>query len=420
VGRAFGYLGPGFITGASDDDPSGIATYAQAGAQFGYGMLWTLAFTLPLMTAVQEASARIGLVTNKGLASIIRKRYGAGFVVSTAVLLGIANTINVGADIAGMAAAARLLVPVPPAILATGFAVVILALELFVGYDRYTSILKWLALALLAYPLVAILASVPWRTVLVSTVVPHISLDTGFVFVLTAVLGTTISPYLFFWEAAQEVEDVTHLKQTGRRVSKTRLARRMRVDNAAGMVVSNVIGWFLIVVAAAVLNAHGVTNVGSAADAAKALAPLVHSFPHSGFIASAIFAAGIIGLGALAVPVLAGSASYAFAEALGWRRGLDRKVVEAPRFYAVIVVAIVVGLAITFTGVDPIRLLVWSAVINGVVAAPMVVVIGRIAADGALMGKHRSGRVANVLITVTAIAMGLCAVATIVGLFLTH
>ncbi len=413
-------MGPGFITGASDDDPSGIATYAQAGAQFGYGMLWTLAFTLPLMTAVQEASARIGLVTNQGLASIMRKRYGAGFVVSTAVLLGIANTINVGADIAGMAAAARLLVPVPPAILATGFAVVILALELFVGYDRYTSILKWLALALLAYPLVAILASVPWGTVLVSTVVPHISFNAGFVFVLTAVLGTTISPYLFFWEAAQEVEDVTHLKQTGRRVSKTRLARRMRVDNAAGMVVSNVIGWFLIVVAAAVLNAHGVTNVGSAADAAKALAPLVHSFPHSGFIASAIFAAGIIGLGLLAVPVLAGAASYAFAEALGWRRGLDRKVADAPRFYAVIVVAIVVGLAITFTGVDPIRLLVWSAVINGVVAAPMVVVIGRIAADKALMGKHRSGRVANVLITVTAIAMGLCAIATIVGVVITR
>ena len=381
-------------------------------------MLWTLAFTLPLMTAVQEASARIGLVTDRGLAAIIRERYGAKLVVSTAILLGIANTINVGADIAGMAAAARLLVPVPQAILATGFAVVILALEVFVGYDRYTSILKWLALTLLAYPLVALLASVHWGTALLSTLVPHLSLQGGFVFMLTAVLGTTISPYLFFWEASQEVEDVARRRRIPGRTSKVGLARRMRVDNAAGMVTSNLIGWFVIVVAAAVLNGHGITNVASAADAAKALAPLVSAFPHAGFVASAIFAAGIIGLGAIAVPVLAGAASYAFAEALGWRRGLDRKVGEAPRFYAVIAAAIIVGLAITFTGVDPIRLLVWSAVINGIVAVPMVAVIGRIASDRKLMGRHRSSRVTNILIGVTAVAMGLCAVATAVSVFL--
>jgi Mn2+/Fe2+ NRAMP family transporter len=391
----------------------------QAGAQYGYGMLWPLTFTLPLMTAVQEASARIGLVTDQGLAAMMRKRYGAPFVVSAAALLGIANTINVGADIAGMAAAARLLVPLPQAILATAFALAILGLEVFVGYDRYNAILKWLALALLAYPLVALLTSVPWTTVLVATVVPHVSLNGGFVFVLTAVLGTTISPYLFFWEASQEVEDVEKVRQRRRRVSRIGLARRMRVDNAAGMVVSNVIGWFLIVVAATVLHAHGVTNIATAADAAKALAPLVNSFPHAGLVASGIFAAGIIGLGALAVPVLAGAASYAFAEAFDWRRGLDRKVGEAPRFYAVIAAAIIVGLAISFTRIDPIRLLVWSAVINGVVAVPMVVVVGRIAADRAVMGRLKSGTLSNVLIAVTAVAMGLCAAATLVALVIT-
>ncbi len=382
-------------------------------------MLWTLPFTLPLMTAVQEACARIGIVTGEGLAALMRKRYGAKLVVPAAVLLGVANTINVGADIAGMAAAARLLVPLPPALMATAFALVILALEVFIGYDRYSSILKWLALALLAYPLVALLAEVPWRTVLVSTVVPHFKLDGGFVFMLTAVLGTTISPYLFFWQASQEVEDVEHLQQRRRRFSKARLTRRMRVDNATGMVLSNVIAWFLIVVAAAVLNAHGVSNIGTAADAAKALAPLVHSFPHAGLIASAIFATGVIGLGALAVPVLAGSASYAFSEAFDWRRGLDQKLEEAPRFYAVIAVAIVLGLAISFTSINPIRLLVWSAVINGIAAAPLVVVVGRIAADKKVMGQHRSGRASNVLVGITAVGMGICAVATVLGLFLT-
>jgi Mn2+/Fe2+ NRAMP family transporter len=318
-----------------------------------------------------------------------------------------------------MAAAARLIVPVPAWVLATAFAAVILALEVFVGYDRYAAILKWLALAMLAYPLVAIIASVRWGTALVSTIVPHVRLDGGFIFVLTAVLGTTISPYLFFWEASQEVEDIEQLKHRRRRFSKVGLARKMRVDNAAGMVMSNLIAWFLIVVAATVLNAHGVTNIATAADAAKALQPLVKSFPHAGLIASAIFATGIIGLGALAVPVLAGAASYAFAEAFGWRKGLDRSVNEAPRFYAVIAVAIALGLAITFTGLDPIRLLVWSAVINGIVAVPMIVVVGRVAADRAVMGRHRSRRLSNVLIGITAVAMAFCAVATVLGIFLT-
>jgi len=380
-------------------------------------MLWALSFTLPMMTAVQEASARIGLVTGEGLAAIIRKRYGAAFVIGCAVLLGIANTINVGADIAGMAAAARLIVPVVPQWIAGAvFAMVILGLEVWVGYDRYSSMLKWLAVAMLAYPIVALISSVHWGTVVTSTIIPHPRLDWSYVFILTAVLGTTISPYLFFWEASQEVEDVEHIRQRRRLVSKRRLTRKMRVDNAAGMIMSNLIAWFVMIVAAAVLNAHGITNVNSAADVAKALEPLVKSFPDAGFIAGAIFAVGIIGLGALAVPVLAGAASYAFSEAFGWNRGLDRSVREAPAFYAVIAVAIVIGLAITLTGINPIQLLVWSAVINGIVAAPLVIVVGRIASDRGLMGQHRSGKVSNVLVSLTAVAMGLCALATIVGL----
>lgn len=393
----------------------------QAGAQYGYGLLWTLPFTLPLMTAVQEASARIGLVTGKGLAAVIRQRYGARIVVPAAVLLGIANTINVGADIAGMAAAARLLVPIPQALLATALGLVILGLEIFVGYARYTSILKWLCLAMLAYPLVAIIAHVQWGKVLVATLVPHVSLDGSYVFVLTAVLGTTISPYLFFWEASQEVEEVKGGRSsTGRKPSKTELTRRMRIDNAIGMVMSNVIAWFLIVVSATVLNAHGVTNVRSAADAARALEPLVKSFPHAGVLASGIFAVGIIGLGAIAVPVLAGAASYAFSEAFGWRHGLDRSLREAPAFYGVIAVAIAGGLAIVYTGLDPVRLLVWSAVINGIVAVPMIVIVGRLAANRQVMGRHRSGRTSNVLIAITAIAMGVAAVATVIGIFAGH
>ncbi len=384
-------------------------------------MLWTLALTLPLMTAVQEASARIGLATGKGLGAVIRERYGARIVIPAAVLLGIANTINVGADIAGMAAAARLLVPVPQYVLATVMTLAILGLEVFVGYARYTSFLKWLALALLAYPLVAIISNVQWGSVLQATVVPHIAFNSGYVFVLTAVLGTTISPYLFFWQSSQEVEEAKERKTSrGRTPTKKELTRRMRIDNAVGMVMSNVIAWFLIVVSATVLNAHGITNVGSAADAAKALAPLVKGFPHAGLVASGIFALGIVGLGALAVPVLAGSASYAFSEAFGWRRGLDRSLREAPAFYGVIAIAFAGGLAIVFTGLDPVRLLVWSAVINGLVAAPMILIVARLAGNKAVMGKQRSGRTSKILLAITALAMGGCAVATIAGLFTGH
>jgi Mn2+/Fe2+ NRAMP family transporter len=373
------------------------------------------------MIAIQEACARIGLVTGKGIAAIIRQRYGKKVVIGVALLLAVANTINVAADVAAMAAALRLLVPVPQAIAAAGFAIGVLVLEVFVGYERYSSILKWLALSLLTYPLVAVISKVPWGTVLTATVVPHVSFNAGFVFLLTAILGTTISPYLFFWEEAQEVEEVKKIKAKQRdRFSRRRVASRMRIDNAFGMIVSNLIGWFILVVSATVLHQQGVTHIRTAADAARALQPLVSGFPHAGTIAGGIFAMGIIGLGALAVPVLAGSASYALADAFGWRAGLDRSVREAPWFYAVIALAVLIGLAIDFTGLDPINLLVWTAVINGFVAVPLIFIIGRIASDRNLMGAHSSGRLSRIVVPLTGGLMAVAAVATIVGLLQGH
>ena len=415
--RLLSFVGPGFITGASDDDPSGIATLSQSGAQFGYGLLWTTTLTLPLMIAIQEACARIGLVTGTGIAGIIRDRYGRRIVVTVALFLALANTINIAADVAAMAAALRLLVPVPQVVAAAVFAIAVLLVEVFVGYARYASILKWLALSLLAYPMVAVISKVPWGTVLSATVIPHLSFDSGFIFLLTAILGTTISPYLFFWEAAQEVEEVKEIKRKrGARWSRRRVARRMRVDNAFGMIVSNLIGWFILVVSATVLHQQGVTQIRTASDAARAIEPLVSGFPHAGTIAGGIFAIGIIGLGALAVPVLAGSASYAFADAFGWRAGLSRNLREAPGFYAVIALAVLIGLAIDFTGLDTISLLVWAAVINGVVAVPVIFIVGRIAADRRLMGEHASGRLSRVVVPVTGVLMGVSAIATVFGL----
>ncbi len=373
------------------------------------------------MIAIQEACARIGLVTGNGIAAIIRQRYGVKVVAGVALLLAIANTINVAADLAAMGAALRLLVPVPQAIAAAAFAIAVLAAEVFIGYERYASILKWLALSLLTYPLVAAISSVPWGTVLAATVVPHISLDAGFVFLVTAILGTTISPYLFFWQASQQVEEdkETRRKEPGR-WTRRKVAKRMRIDNAFGMVVSNLIGWFILVVSATVLHREGVNQIRTAADAAKALEPLVRSFPHAGTIAGGVFALGIIGLGALAVPVLAGSASYAAADAFGWRAGLNRSVREAPGFYAVIALAVLLGLVIVFTGVDPIGLLVWSAVINGFVAVPLIFIISRIATDRKLMGSHASGRLSRTVVPLTGVLMALSAVATAGGLFMKH
>jgi NRAMP (natural resistance-associated macrophage protein)-like metal ion transporter len=407
-------LGPGLTTGAADDDPSGIATYSQTGAQFGYGQLWTALYMLPFMAAVQEACARIGLVTGKGIAAVVKEHYSKPVLYAVVSLVVIANTINIGADIGAMAAAAQLLVPLSLIILTLFFTVTILVLEIFTSYKVYSKILKWLALALLAYPITVFIVHQPWGTVLKATVVPHFEFNFAFLFIITGVLGTTISPYMFFWEASQEVEE-----QKDRGVAivngKPKISwgsiRRMRVDNNAGMIISEITTWCILLVAATVLHGSGVTDVKTAADAAKALEPLVHSFPHAGFLAKLIFSIGIIGLGLLAVPVLSGSAAYAVSEAFNWDSGLNLKLKKAHGFYGIITISTLIGLTINFVGIDPVKALVYAAVLNGVAAVPLLFLIARIARNQTIMGEFRSKALSNGLLWFTFIAMGAASVA---------
>jgi NRAMP (natural resistance-associated macrophage protein)-like metal ion transporter len=365
-------LGPGLTTGAADDDPSGIATYSQTGAQFGYGQLWTALYMLPFMAAVQEACARIGLVTGKGICAVVKQHYSKKVLYTVVGLVVVANTINIGADIGAMASAAQLLVPGPFILFTLVFTVIILLLEIFTSYRTYSKILKWLAVTLLAYPLTLFIVNQPWATVLKATITPHFEFSFAFLFIITGVLGTTISPYMFFWEASQEVEEQ---REEGRifhgkpQVSWLHI-KKMRIDNNFGMLFSEFATWSIIVVGATVLHKSGVTDVKTAADAAKALEPLVHSFPNAGFLAKLIFSVGIIGLGLLAVPVLSGSAAYAVCEAFKWKSSLNLKLKRAPAFYTVICSATVIGLLINFIGIDPVKALVYAAVLNGVAAVP--------------------------------------------------
>ncbi|HYK75388.1 MAG TPA: divalent metal cation transporter [Daejeonella sp.] len=406
-------LGPGLTTGAADDDPSGIATYSQTGAQFGYGQLWTALFMLPFMTAVQEACARIGLVTGKGLASVVKKHYSRWVLYLVVGLVVIANTINIGADIGAMAEAARLLIPLPFAVLTLFFVSTILLLEIFTTYKFYSKVLKWLALTLLAYPITVFMVDQPWAVVLRATVTPHVELNFEFLFVITGVLGTTISPYMFFWEASQEVEEEKehHLIKNGKPNISWHHIHLMRLDNNWGMVMSEITTWCIILVGGTVLNANGVTDIKTAADAAKALEPLVQSFPNAGFLAKLIFSIGIIGLGLLAVPVLSGSAAYAVSEAFNWKAGLNLKLKRAHGFYGIITIATMIGLMINFIGIDPVKALVFAAVLNGVAAVPLLFLIARIARNKDIMGEYKSGLLSQVLLWITFLGMGAAAVA---------
>jgi NRAMP (natural resistance-associated macrophage protein)-like metal ion transporter len=401
-------IGPGVITGAADDDPSGIATYTQTGAQFGYGQLWTAFFTLPFMVAIQEACARIGAVTGKGIAAVIKERYSRWVLYGTITLVLIANTINIGADLGAMGAAAHLVIPLNTTILILLFTALILALEIFTSYRAYARILKWLVLALLSYPITVFLVHEPWGTLLRATLIPHIEFSFAFLFIITGVIGTTISPYMFFWEASEEIEE-----EREKRIKKVTpvFMRRLRIDNFFGMLSSNIATWCIIVVGATVLNAHGIMNVGTAADAAKALLPLVDTFPNAGLLAQLIFAVGIIGLGLLAVPVLSASASYALAEAFNWREGLNLKFRRAHGFYGVITIATIIGLMINFVGIDPIKALVFTAVFNGVAAVPLIFIIARIARDPEIMGEYRSGWLSNIFVWGTFALMATSAIA---------
>lgn len=407
-------LGPGLITGAADDDPSGIATYSQTGAQFGYGQLWTALFMLPLQTAIQEACARIGAVTGKGITAVVKTHYSKKVLYAVVFLVLIANTINIGADIGAMAEAAHLIIPVNFAILALAFTALVLVLEIFITYKKYVRILKWLCLFLLAYPLTLFIIEEPWWTILKATFIPHFEFSFPFLFIITGVLGTTISPYLFFWQASEEVEEerARHLIKKGGipRISK-RFIRNLRIDNFIGMLFSEFGTWSIIIVGASVLHTHGVTDIKTAADAAKALEPLVQTFPHAGHLAKMIFALGIIGLGLLSVPVLAGSAAYALSEAFNWREGLNLKFKRAHGFYGIITIATLIGLCINFIGIDPIKALVYAAVINGVLAVPLIFVIALIARNEQIMGQYRSGHLSTILIWMTFISMTIAATA---------
>jgi len=377
-------LGPGLITGAADDDPSGIATYSQVGAGFGYGILWTAFFTFPLMVGIQTVSARIGRVTGQGLAANIRRHYPPWLLYGIVVLLLLANTINIAADIGAMGAALKLLIGGPAHWYAIAFGLVSLVLQIFVPFPRYAPILKALTLALLAYVATVFVVKVPWSEVFFQTFMPSLSLKADYVVAVVAVFGTTISPYLFFWQASQEVEDQRAAPGEEALIKAPEQARaelqRIKIDTYVGMGFSNLVAFFIMLTAVVTLHLHGTTDIQTSAQAAQALRPLAGDF------AFALFSAGIIGTGLLAVPILAGSAAYAVAEAFKWPIGLGLQFVQARGFYAIVIVATILGVALNFTSIDPIKALFWSAVINGVIAVPIMAVMMLMAVRGDIMG----------------------------------
>ena len=382
-------LGPGLVTGASDDDPSGIATYSQVGAQFGYGLLWTMLFSYPLMTAIQEISAQIGRVTGHGIAGNLRRHYAPVWMYVMVGLVLVANTINLGADIGAMGAAVKLLVGGPALLYAALFAVASVLLEVFLPYDKYAKLLKWLCLALFAYVATVFVIHVPWGRALRSTVIPSFSWKTEYVTSIVAVLGTTISPYLFFWQAEEEVEiekaNPTDLPLKRNPKEAPSQLHRIRVDTYTGMAFSNLVAYFIILTAAVALNAHvpPITDIQTSTDAAKALKPVAGPF------AGLLFALGIVGTGLLALPVLAGSAAYAVGEALRWPVGLNREPLRARGFYGIIAAATLIGLSLNFSilHLDPIKALFWSAVLNGVVAGPIMILMMLMASNAKIMGQ---------------------------------
>jgi NRAMP (natural resistance-associated macrophage protein)-like metal ion transporter len=403
-------MGPGLITGASDDDPSGIATYSQAGAQFGYTMGWTLLFTYPLMCAIQLISAHVGRVTGRGLAGNMRRHYPAPLLYLLVGLLVVANTINIGADLGAMAAALHLLVDGPVLVYVVGFAVVTVLLEVVVRYSRYVSVLRWLTLSLFAYVATVFVVGVPWLTVARNLVLPHISFSGDYLTVIVGVFGTTISPYLFFWQASEEVEDEKEDPNAKPLIEAPHQApaqmARMQLDTIVGMGFSNLIALFIILTTAATLNAHGVTDIQTSSQAAEALRPIAGRF------AFTVFAMGIIGTGLLALPVLAGSVAYAVGEALHWRVGLAARPGRARAFYGTIAAATFVGAVLNFTPLDPIKALFWSAVVNGVAAVPIMVMIMLMASRRKVMGQFKLtpwlktlGWLATAVMAAAAIAM---------------
>lgn len=409
-------LGPGLTTGASDDDPSGIATYSQTGAQFGFHFLWLALWTFPLSAIVQEMCARIGLVTGRGLAGNIRVMFSKRILYTCALLLFVTNAINIGADLGAMAKAAQLLNPkLNFGVLVVGFSAVSLFLQIFTPYVRYARYLKWLALVLLAYVFSAILAHLDWSTVLKNGVIPQFSFHKDQFIILCAVLGTTISPYLFFWQTSQEVEEqilqgkVTLRERSGATASSD--IKSMRVDVWSGMFLSELVMFFIIAACGGILYTHGVTNITSAAQAAEALRPFAGNATYF------LFAGGIIGTGMLAIPVLAGASSYTLSESFRWREGLYRSLSQARAFYGVIIISMIIGLAINFLGIDPIKALIYSAFLNGVVAPIILALIVIISSDKKVMGRWTNKRSTTIAGWAITAVMSIAGIGGIIALF---
>ena len=410
--RTLKKLGPGLVTGAADDDPSGIATYSQAGAQYGFGLLWTIVLTYPLMAGIQMICARIGLVTGKGLASNMKRCYPKALTLPLIALLLIANTINIGADLAAMSDAVKLVVGGPRHLYSVIIGLACLLLQVLIPYHRYLPILKWLTLSLFAYVGTVFASHVDWSHVVSETLMPHISLNANYVLLVVGVFGTTISPYLFFWQAAEEVEDIADIPSRHALLDKPQQADkqldRVRVDTIMGMGFSNVISFFIILTTAATLFPAGIHSIQTSAEAAAALRPIAGEF------AFMLFAMGIIGTGLLAIPVLAGAGAYAVAELMDKPASLKLSAWSAKHFYGVIVISTLIGVALDFSGIDPIKALIWSAVINGIVAVPLMMAVMHMSSSSKIMGDFTItgkikwlGWLATALMTVTAIILGL-------------
>ena len=408
-GQWFKKLGPGLITGAADDDPSGIATYSQAGAQFGLNMLWTVVFTYPLMAGIQMISARIGRVSGHGLASNIRQHYPAWLLYSIVGLLLIANTINIAADIAAMADALKLLMGGRIHFYAIGIGLLSLLLQILIPYRRYVRVLKWLTLSLMAYVATVFVVQIPWLQVLRASLWPHLSWQPQYVMTVVAVFGTTISPYLLFWQASQEVEE--QLMNPGQEplIVAPKQApdnfKRIKIDTYIGMGFSNLVAFFIILTTAVTLNLHGITDIQTSAEAARALRPIAGEFAYF------LFSAGIIGTGLLAIPVLAGSAAYAMAGAFKWSSSLALEPMRAKGFYSIIATSTLIGVALCFTAIDPIKALYWSAVINGVISVPIMILMLLMASRAEIMGKFTLNPALKLMGWLCAVVMAVAVIA---------
>jgi len=413
--KIFKIIGPGFVTGAADDDPSGVATYSQTGARFGFSQLWLSIFSFPFMIVIQQMCGRIGMVTGKGLAGVIRTHYSKWVLYFAVSLLLITNTINIGADLGAMASSAEMLLGLPFIFWLCLMTCFIIVLEVFVTYNTYSKFLKYLALSLFAYVVTAFIVKPDWGTIANNTLIPHITLSKDYIFNIVAILGTTISPYLFFWQASQEVEEeVSEGKIRDMGKGKARVTRKnvadMNLDTIVGMLFSQAIMFFIIITTSVTLHANGITNIENASQAAEALRPVAGDFAYL------LFSVGIIGTGFLAVPVLAGSSAYAVAETFGLKEGLSKKSGRAPGFYIVIAASTLIGMLINWLGIDPFKALYYSAALNGLSAAPLMVLVILTANNKKIMGKFVNKKISNIFGWIIVFVMSIAGILLIVDM----